>query len=288
MADDFIPEVWAKKAESEFEVAMPEYNLVNHDYEGEISQAGDTVHIFVPGDVTVKPYTRNQDMDAPEVPNDEKRTMTVNQEEYVHVYVDKVTKVQSNQERLTRYTRKGIKRLRQSAGNYILNQYPYVHVDNILTPTEVVDYTNIHKYFAEMSERLDFWEDHDEDERCVVVSPKMMTIFKLFFGGRQTDFGDKVAAGGFQGNFEGWKVFKSNRVPKVLEDIDGDTVDEEVHKILFGVPEGITFAWQINPDNVKKYEPERRSGEAVKILTVYDALMLAEGKRNGLLNAFFQ
>jgi hypothetical protein len=120
------------------------------------------------------------------------------------------------------------------------------------------------------------------------VSPTIITIIGLFFSGKSTDFGDKVATDGWYGRFEGWNVFESNRVHVVQEDIDSDTVDETVHKILFGVPDGITFANQIPAEYMEKYRPEKGFGDAVKGLHLYGTKMLAAGKRNGLLNAYFE
>ena len=55
----FTPEVWSQELLMALEKAqvIAADGVVNRDYEGEIAQAGDTVHINSIGDPTVATYT---------------------------------------------------------------------------------------------------------------------------------------------------------------------------------------------------------------------------------------
>ena len=65
----FIPQIWSARLLDKLSNELVYGNLVNRDYEGEISQAGDTVHINSFGAITVKKYTKNSEIDAPEPPS---------------------------------------------------------------------------------------------------------------------------------------------------------------------------------------------------------------------------
>ena len=56
--DNFTPTIWAKSLLSPLYKALVWANLVNRDYEGEISSLGDSVKINEIGDITVSDYTK--------------------------------------------------------------------------------------------------------------------------------------------------------------------------------------------------------------------------------------
>jgi len=57
--DGFIPQIWTARLLAALQKALVfgQPNVVNRDYEGEISQKGDTVNIGGIGAITVKEYT---------------------------------------------------------------------------------------------------------------------------------------------------------------------------------------------------------------------------------------
>lgn len=62
----FIPKIWDARLQAHLDKAHVFANLVNRNYEGVITGQGDTVHINQIGDITVKDYTKNAAIDAPE------------------------------------------------------------------------------------------------------------------------------------------------------------------------------------------------------------------------------
>lgn len=54
--NNWAPELWAKELQRNWDEKFVMKNVVNRDYEGEIKQAGDTVHIQTIGDVTITAY----------------------------------------------------------------------------------------------------------------------------------------------------------------------------------------------------------------------------------------
>jgi hypothetical protein len=55
----FIPEIWSANILDVLKKDLVFGNLANRDYEGEISQFGDTVRINEIGDITIRAYTKN-------------------------------------------------------------------------------------------------------------------------------------------------------------------------------------------------------------------------------------
>ena len=55
--DTFIPKLWSSRLMYNLEKAHVATNFVNRDYEGEIKQKGDTVHINTIGAITVNSYS---------------------------------------------------------------------------------------------------------------------------------------------------------------------------------------------------------------------------------------
>jgi hypothetical protein len=93
----FIPEVWAsallRQLEKELVYAQP--GVISRDYEGTISQAGDTVHIGTIGAITVKAYTRNTDIADPDVLATTDQSLVIDQEQYFNFALDDVDRRQA-------------------------------------------------------------------------------------------------------------------------------------------------------------------------------------------------
>lgn len=56
----FIPTIWEARLLAHLDKALIYGNLCNRDYEGDISQAGDTVIINQIGDIAIKDYKRRK------------------------------------------------------------------------------------------------------------------------------------------------------------------------------------------------------------------------------------
>lgn len=91
----FIPELWSARLLYALEKAHVATNLVNRNYEGEISNHGDTVHINTIGAITVKSYTKNTDIADPEVLSTTDQNLVIDQSKYFNFQVDDVDKVQA-------------------------------------------------------------------------------------------------------------------------------------------------------------------------------------------------
>lgn len=82
--DSFIPEIWANEIAMSLDklLVYAQDGIVNRNYEGEITGAGDTVKISGIGPVSVGTYTKNTDIGDPETLTDAQMTLTVDQQKY--------------------------------------------------------------------------------------------------------------------------------------------------------------------------------------------------------------
>ena len=91
----FIPEVWNARLLNALRADLVYTNLFNRNYEGDIRQAGDTVHINTITDISIKDYTRNTDIDNPEQLTTADQTLVVDQAKYYNFYLNDVDKAQA-------------------------------------------------------------------------------------------------------------------------------------------------------------------------------------------------
>src|ERR1044072_6993976 len=87
---NFIPEVWAAELLTSLKKALVFGDVANHDYEGDISEAGDTVHIVSVNRPTIGDYVKNVTSINPETLTDAERTLVIDQCKYFAFEIDDV------------------------------------------------------------------------------------------------------------------------------------------------------------------------------------------------------
>lgn len=90
----FIPEIWAARLLEKLEKAHVYAALVNRDYEGEIKNAGDTVHINTLGDLTIGTYDGTTAITYEDLATSS-QDLVIDQKKYFAFRVDDVEKVQA-------------------------------------------------------------------------------------------------------------------------------------------------------------------------------------------------
>lgn len=93
---NFIPEVWSARLLHNLHRAHVYGNaaVINRDYEGDITDFGDTVRINAIGTITVTDYTRNTDINAPQSVESAQTILSINQAKYFNFAIDDVDKAQ--------------------------------------------------------------------------------------------------------------------------------------------------------------------------------------------------
>ena len=88
--DRFVPSLWAATLLENLNAAHVAVNLCNRNYEGDISQSGDTVRITSIGRVTIDNYVKNSTSISPETLDDSQQVLTIDQAKYFAFQVDDV------------------------------------------------------------------------------------------------------------------------------------------------------------------------------------------------------
>lgn len=266
--DTFIPEVWAARLLENLRKAQvfTQSGIVNRDYEGDISAAGDTVRIQAIGAITIGTYTKNADIAVPETLTDAETTLLIDQGKYFNFAVDDVDRRQISVNLIDGAMREAAYGLRDVADKFVAGLYASAgsSVGTSGAPkTDLATATNAYVHLVSLGQALDE-KDVTTDGRWVTVPPwfhsKLLLDDRFVKSG--TDSAAGVLANGEVGQAAGFRILKSNNVSN----------DATTYRIMAGTSQAISFAEQIN--KVEAFRPERRFADAVKGLHLYGAKVI--------------
>lgn len=259
---NFIPQLWAGALLAHLDKVHVVANLVNRDYEGEIKQFGDTVKITSIGDITVKDYTENQDVDAPEELSTTQKILTIDQQKYFNFQIDDVDAAQVRSPLMDAAMQRAAYALADATEKFLLKQMD-TDAKKKIVPEASLTAENVYKEIVGMKVALDK-ENVPTMGRFLIVSPDTHAL--LLQEPRFTNTGGTMAEdiirNGFVGRIVGFDVFLSNNI---------DTLTNG-NAAIGGVKEACTFAEQII--ETEAYRPEKRFADAVKGLNVYGGKVL--------------
>lgn len=258
----FVPEIWASRLLTELETNLVYGGAVNRDYEGEISAAGDTVHINAFTDPTIGDYVPNSTSISPEILATADQTMVIDQHKYFAFYIDDVDKRQALGGLMESATGRAAYRLADTADQFVASHYTDADADNVLDGAVT---TGAEAYDELVNLKVVL------DEANVPTGGRWAIIPPWYHGLllRHDNFihAEKAATdgglrNGMVGRAVGFDILISNNVP-----VTTGTPDE--WHVLAGHSMGITFAQQIL--SMEAYRPESSFSDAVKGLHVYGA-----------------
>ena len=246
--DNFIPTLWSAEVlvSLKDQLVWGQEGVINRNYEGEVKGYGSTVKINGLEGITVGKYTKNTDINAPEVLGDNTRELVVDQANYFNFLIDDVDQAQQNPKLMSAAMIEASFALKQEADKYIAEQIAksttQAITKDITTPAEAYD------VLVDLAVMLDE-ANVPEQGRFVVIPPFFEGLIKKderFVGvGDATDASIKL--NGFVGRVAGFNLIK--------------------YHIVAGHSMATTYADQIN--EVEAYRPEKRFADAVKGLYTY-------------------
>lgn len=259
-----IPTIWSARILENLRNNLVYANLFNKDYEGEIKNVGDTVKIFTLDDVAIKKYSRNEEIEAPEMLNSLENTLVIDQANYFNFYVDKIDQVQSKLALLDKASANASIRLAEVVDSYLAS---LLAEGNIMIGTDdapkVIDQNNAYEMLLQMKVALDK-QNVPNSGRWVVVPPEFegyMLLDPRF--AYNTGASETRLVNGKVARACGFDIHISNNVPNT----DGDKF-----KIVASYNGSSTYAEQILDTEI--YKPEKGFGTAVKGLHVFGAKVL--------------
>lgn len=270
-----IPTVWhaalLKALQTAHVYAQPA--VINTDYEGDISQYGDTVRVNMIGDVTINDHTTNTDIPAPEELDTTAAAVVIDQAKNFNFAVDDVDRAQSRNggELVSEAMARAAYKLRDARDRYVAGLYTDIAPTNWVgtdsSPKSISGSSapaDAYNYLVDLGVKLDE-SDTPSDGRFVVVPPWFDGVIRKDsrFVGSGADAADRRLANDQVGEAAGFTIYKSNNVPNVAG---------AKFKVIAGHRSAWTFAGQIN--KVELYRPEKRFADAVKGLDLYGAKVL--------------
>jgi hypothetical protein len=125
MAYEFIPEIVHARLLKEREKAAIAVKHCNREYEGDIKSKGDRVKILTPGEVELFDYTRNADMDDPQILDGSAQYLDITESKAFQYYLDDIDKKQMelNKEFESAHQRNAAYKLADFADQFIFSKY---------------------------------------------------------------------------------------------------------------------------------------------------------------------
>lgn len=265
--ENFIPEVWAARLLENLRKSLvyAQIGIINKDYEGDIAAAGDTVRITAIGPVTVRDYTKNSNMSAPDTLADAQTVLTITQQKYFNFQIDDVDRAQQKPKVMDASMAEAAYALTDTADQYIAALYTDVDASNVRgsdgTPIAIDAVADAYDELVQMKVILDNAKIPSAG-RWVIIPPwfEGVMLRDPRFVGFGTQANMQNLANGEIGTAAGFRVLKSHNVP---------VVSMTKYKLLCGYPGAITYAEQIS--KVEAYRPELRFADAIKGLHLYGA-----------------
>jgi hypothetical protein len=273
----FIPEIWSGKLIEKFYSATVLSAICNTDYEGEIKNQGDTVHIRTKPTITIRDYQVNQDL-LIERPSSNIVDFTIDFAKYFNLALDDVMELQSDINLLSLWSDDAAEQLKividtgtlalidagivaankgATAGRVSLNiNLGAAGAPIAATPLNIVD------SIVDMGTVLDE-QNIPETGRWLVIPPWMAALIKKSDLRNASISGDGVSMtrNGRLGMIDRFTLYSSNLLPTATEGAN------TAFRIFAGHPHGITFASQIT--KVETMRSERSFSQLLRGLQVY-------------------
>jgi hypothetical protein len=278
----FIPEIWSGKLLEKFYSATVLAAIANTDYEGEIKNMGDTVHIRTKPTVTIRDYQADQTLQV-ERPSSPVVDLQIDKGKYFNTILDDVMAVQSDINQLSAWSDDATEQMKitidtavlatidagidalnkgntagKLSGSYVLGA---TGTPIALTPINVLN------YIVDLGSVLDE-QNVPETGRWLVLPPWIAGMIKKSDLRNASVSGDGVSLlrNGRLGMIDRFMLYSSNLLPTAVEGTATAT------RVFGGHPHGLTFASQYT--KVETLRSESTFGTLLRGLQVYGAKVL--------------
>lgn len=258
----FRPEIWSAVLMQATETALVFGSplVVNRDYEGDISAAGDVVHISSVGDPTVSAYASG-DVITYEDLVDAGQAMPVDQQQKYAFKVDDIDKRQAKGDMMGEATRRAGYRMAKAVDTYIAGLYTGVVSANAITTTAITSGDLAYDNLIALGVKLDE-ADVPDVGRYAVVPPWYYGLLLKNDKFVRADASGSTAGlrNGLVGMVDNMEIRKSNQCVNV-------TGDDYI--VQAGTNQAISMAQQITETEALRLQTT--FADAVRGLQVYGA-----------------
>ena len=262
---NFIPELWNARLLYALEKNHVATNVVNRNYEGEIKNAGDTVHINTLGAVAVRSYAQGTDLTYDALSTTD-QTLVIDQQKYFAFALDDVDKAQAAGDIMDVAMGRAAYSLADVSDAFLLGKIAAGgssanYVGTSASPVALTA-ANIYTSIVALRTALDK-QNVPTQGRSLVVPPEAYAL--LLQDARFTSVqgvADGVIQHGLVGKVAGFDIYMSNNCVKT-------SADTPVYSITAQIADATTYAEQII--QTEALRPEASFSDAVRGLHVYGA-----------------
>ena len=261
----FIPELWNARLLYALEKNHVATNLVNRNYEGEIKNAGDTVHINTLGAVSVRTYAQGTDLSYDALSTTDQQ-LEIDQQKYFAFALDDVDKAQAAGDIMDTAMSRAAYSLADVSDAFLLGKIAAGgssdnYVGSSASPVALTK-SNIYENIVALRTKLDK-QNVPTQGRSLVVPPEAYALLLQDERFTKVDAtAENAIVNGLVGRVAGFDIYMSNNVVKT-------SADTPVYSITAQVADATTYAEQII--KTEALRPEASFSDAVRGLHVYGA-----------------
>lgn len=264
--ENFVPEIWSAALLSALRgrLVYGQSGVINRNYEGEIAQAGDTVHITAFGDPEVREYEKNENISW-DLLESTQQSLIVDQADYFAFKVDDIDRRQALPGFVEESTTGASYNLAGETDAYLaaLMSDAVTGANNLGGVEVSATQGDAYNLLVELRTRLTRSNTPDEG-RFVVVPPELYGVLlkddrfiRADASGTTTGLRNAVV-----GRAAGFDVIEGNRVPE----------DDGAYRVIAGHGIATTFAEQIASTEAMRLE--NTFGDGLRGLHLYGARVI--------------
>ena len=261
----FIPELWNARLLFALEKNHVATNLVNRNYEGEIKNAGDTVHINTLGAVSVRTYAQGTDLTYDALATTDQQ-LEIDQQKYLAFALDDVDKAQAAGDIMDTAMGRAAYSLADVSDAFLLGKIAAGgasanYVGSSGSPVALTK-SNIYENIVALRTKLDK-QNVPTQGRTLVVPPEAYALLLQDERFTKVDAtAESAIVNGLVGRVAGFDIYESNNVVKSAD-------ATPVYTITAQIADATTYAEQII--KTEALRPEASFSDAVRGLHVYGA-----------------
>lgn len=263
----FIPEVWSARLLEHLRKNLVVANLFNRNWEGEIAQMGDTVHINQLAEIAIKSYTANVDIADPDQMTTTDQTLVIDQGDYFNFYLNDVDRAQARADLMDRAMQSASYGLADNLDKYLAGLLANGSLtEGMGTDADPLFVTaaNAYELLIQMKVALDK-ANVPTQGRYALMPPEFegyMLLDQRFAGGQGINNEERLI-NGLVARAAGFDIYISNNVKNT---------NGTLYKVVASTADQATYANQIV--RTEAYRREKGFDDGVKGLHVYGAKVL--------------
>ena len=166
---NFVPEIWSKRLQALLFTDTVMMQCVNHNYEGEIKNAGDTVNILTAGEVAVNSLHGGA-IDYAEI-EPSKQQLVIDQKKFFAFKINDVASAQSGCELMEAHLTNAKKAIEVDQDSYLLGLYTDADEQNVRGTSDTATSLTVDNVYGEFVELARILKNANAGSVCAGANP---------------------------------------------------------------------------------------------------------------------